>query len=155
LKLKHALQGLGLTTFKGYKLNASAIDDTKKNGQAEVPPPRQHEDHETRALPKEDDAACNDLDLAPQDNQPSASVGFGDHEAERVARYLQAMATPIGGGRVATIDHLLGRVKSAYVRLMGSVSGNVSTSADKPDLLVPLVPDIQEVPPLVPVATME
>jgi hypothetical protein len=153
--LKHALQGLGLTTFKGYKLNASAINDTKKNGEAEVPLARQHEDHETRVIPKEDDAARDDLDLAPQDNQPPVSVGLGDHEAEKVARYLQAMATPTGGGQVATIDHLLDRIKSAYVRLMGSVPGNVPTSADKPDLLVPLVPDIQEVPPLVPVAMVE
>ena len=87
-------------------------------------------------------------------------VGVGDHEAEKVARYLQAMATPNGGpggGRVATIDHLLDRVKSAYVRLMGSMSDNVCASASssgKPDLLVPLVPDSQEVP-LVPMVAME
>ena len=160
LKLKHVLQGLGLTTFKGYKLNASNNDNTQKNDAVEVSLAGEQEDPATRTIPKEDDAAPDDLDL-PQDNQPLVSVGLGDHEvAEKVARYLQAMATPNGGpggGRVATIDHLLDRVKSAYVRLMESMSDNVCDSASssgKPDLLVPLVPDSQEVP-LVPMVVMD
>ncbi len=118
----------------------------KRSGGAEVPPARRQEDQETRASPKEDDAARDALDLDPQS---SVGVGLGDRDAEKVARYLRALATPIGGGPVAAIDHLLDRVKSAYVRLTGSVPSNVCTGAAKPDLLeVPPVPDIQEVPPL-------
>jgi hypothetical protein len=53
-----------------------------------------------------------------------------------------------GGVSVDTIDDLLDRVKSAYMRLIESTPDDVhavAASTDESDLLVPLVPDCQEV----------
>jgi selenocysteine lyase/cysteine desulfurase len=93
---------------------------------------------------KEDDATHN-LDMP-----------HGDHPldvADKVAHYLQSVTTanggPGGGVSVDTIDDLLDRVKSAYLRLVGStVPENVrsiSSSTDCLHLLVPLAPDDREV----------
>jgi hypothetical protein len=162
-------QGLGLATFKGYKLNANANDQRKKKkDEAEASPSLAgHQEHPATPGPstshaglaaqqaaallgvKEDNATPDDLDMLPPDDQPL--VGWLDHVADKVARYLQSVTAANGGHggvSVDTINDLLDRVKSAYVRLMESTPDDVravAASTNEPDLLVPLVPDSQEV----------
>jgi hypothetical protein len=165
-------QGLGLATFKGYKLNRN-VNQSKckkvKNDEAEASPPSlaAHQEGPLTSGPstshaglaaqnaaallgaKEDNATPDDLDMLPHDDHPL--VGQQDHVADKVAHYLQSITAANGGhGGVSAdmIDDLLARVKSAYMWLIESTPDDiraVTASTDKPDLLVPMVPDCPEV----------
>ncbi|ELR23145.1 uncharacterized protein ACA1_342290 [Acanthamoeba castellanii str. Neff] len=79
--------------------------------------------------------------MLPHDDHPL--VGQQDHVADKVAHYLQSITAANGGHggvSVDTIDDLLARVKSAYMRLIESTPDDICTvtaSTDEPDLLVP------------------
>jgi hypothetical protein len=165
-------QGLGLATFKGYKLSRN-VNQSKckkvKNDEAEASPPSLAAHQEGPFTPgpstshaglaaqnaaallgtKEDNATPDDLNMLPHDDHPL--VGQQDHVADKVAHYLQSITAANGGHEgvsVDTIDDLLDRVKSAYMRLIKSTPDDicaVTASTDEPDLLVPTVPDCPEV----------
>ncbi|ELR23720.1 uncharacterized protein ACA1_073650 [Acanthamoeba castellanii str. Neff] len=143
--------GLGLVTFKGYKLN---VDESKrkkktKNDEAKASPllcstpgpSVSHAGHATAFVGvNEDDASSTEADLDMSHDDYSL-VGWRDHVADKVAHYLHSVTTARGrhgGGHVDTIDDLLGLVKSAYVRLVGfTPTDHVASGTGEYELLVP------------------